>query len=131
MAESRLDKAALMIAHARIALDHDALESAVSRAYYAMYHAARVALAWEDPEAAGMERHGSVIGRFGIRIARHETMGLHFGRSLNRAYEYRRQADYDLGSTIDRSVAAKVFEDAVQLHEAVAALIRLPQESAR
>lgn len=86
--------------------------AAVHSAYYAMHLAARAVLLLLDGERAST-RHGVVIGRFG-QIAANAVAGrdvlMQAGRDLNRMYEQRVAADYD----IDELTSADVARDCVE-----------------
>jgi uncharacterized protein (UPF0332 family) len=81
--------------------------AAVHSAYYAMHLAARAVLLLLDGEQAPT-RHGSVIGRFG-QIATAATSArealMQAGRDLNRMYEERVSADYDVAELTSADVA--------------------------
>jgi uncharacterized protein (UPF0332 family) len=81
--------------------------AAVHSAYYAMHHAARAVLLRTDGEQAPT-KHGSVIGRFGFhaRNAQPESQALlQAGRDINRIYEQRIAADYDVEDATDAATA--------------------------
>jgi uncharacterized protein (UPF0332 family) len=88
-------KAVSACAAARLLYEHGYLDGAANRAYYAMFHAARVALASIDSTLAKLKRHGTVIGRFSKHIVRERGLDPELGRTLNRAFELRMAADYE------------------------------------
>ena len=81
--------------------------AAVHSSYYAMHVAARAVLLLLDSERAPT-RHGAVIGRFG-QIATDVAAGsdalMQAGRDLNRMYEARVAADYDIEELTSADVA--------------------------
>lgn len=79
-----------------LARDADDCEGAVNRAYFAMFHAARAALAARGV-GAGARTHGSVIAAFGIELIRSGAVARDLGRWLNAAQELRNLVDYDRG----------------------------------
>jgi uncharacterized protein (UPF0332 family) len=85
--------------------------AAVHSSYYAMHLAARAVLLWVDGESAPT-RHGAVIGRFGQiakdAVALRDPL-MQAGRDLNRMYQARVAADYD----IDELTSADVARDCV------------------
>jgi uncharacterized protein (UPF0332 family) len=88
--------------------------AAVHSAYYAMHHAARAVLLRQVPDNAP-SRHGAVIGRFGqiAKNARPESATLlQAGRDINRMYEERTEADYDVGEATDEATARHCLETA-------------------
>jgi uncharacterized protein (UPF0332 family) len=96
-ARALLAKARESLASARTDLEAGRLNGASSRAYYAMFHAARAAL-----EARGIAtssaRHGAVIRRFGLTFVKNGPLDAAHGRNLNKALEIRNEGDYDLGA---------------------------------
>jgi uncharacterized protein (UPF0332 family) len=64
---------------------------AVSRAYYAVFHAAQTALA-----AVGQarSRHAGVISAFGQYVARDDGLDGAHGRTLHELFDARNRADY-------------------------------------
>jgi uncharacterized protein (UPF0332 family) len=79
---------------------------AVNRAYYAMFDAARAALAEIDPQLLETKHHATLIRRFG----KHAVQDWGFDRALGRAFsqteDARIAADYEV-ELIDRSTARK------------------------
>jgi len=82
---------------------HDALEDAqvlllrsrcsgaVSRSYYAMYHAASAML---SREGLSVEKHAAVKAKFGELLVKPGLVDSKFGRYLNLALKLREDADY-------------------------------------
>lgn len=97
------DSAALMqkadraLASARLLLDAGDTDGACNRAYYAMFDAARAALAnAAEPETT--KTHGGLIAAFGLQLVKPGRLPKALGRMLNRAEEVRLLADYTGGS---------------------------------
>jgi len=91
---------------------------AVNRAYYAMFNAAKVALAAIDPKLAAVRTHASIIRRFGKHIV--EARG--FDRSLGRVFSQtevaRLTADYEEES-VDATTARSILDEAHRFLAAV------------
>jgi uncharacterized protein (UPF0332 family) len=66
---------------------------AISRAYYAMFDAARSALYESDPKLIDAKTHGTIIRRFGM-LTRTTDLASDLGRAFNVAENVRIQADY-------------------------------------
>jgi uncharacterized protein (UPF0332 family) len=96
-ADALMAKARESLASAKADLDAGRLNGASSRAYYAMFHAARAALEMRGITTGG-QRHGTVIGRFGRTFVKKGPLDPALGRALNKALELRREGDYDLAS---------------------------------
>jgi uncharacterized protein (UPF0332 family) len=96
-ATQRMQKADRALASARLLLDIGDLDGACNRAYYAMFDAARAALAGDaEPEAA--RTHNGLIAAFSLRLVKPGRLPRELGRMLNRAEEIRLLADYTGGS---------------------------------
>jgi uncharacterized protein (UPF0332 family) len=95
--------------------------SASSRAYYALFHAARAALEAHGIETNG-RRHGTIIRRFSLTCVKAGLLDPVHGRNLNKALEIRREGDYDLETPDQESVATAV-RNASAFVEAITALI--------
>ncbi len=80
---------------ARVALQLGDGDGAISRAYYAMFDAARAALEAIDPELAEAKSHTGIIGRFGQHVLIGRGLDRELGRMLNTAEDLRIAADYD------------------------------------
>jgi uncharacterized protein (UPF0332 family) len=79
---------------ARNSLDDGSADSAVNRAYYAMFNAARAFLDSQGVSIAAAS-HGAVLQLFGRHAIKTGKIEPEFGRQLNRAMEARSVADYD------------------------------------
>jgi uncharacterized protein (UPF0332 family) len=93
-------------AHTLLA-DGDA-DGAINRAYYAMFHAARAALAAVDRDLARAKSHTTIVRRFGKHLVKERGLDVAFGRSLARIGETRRAADYE-----EEAIALKEAKDVI------------------
>lgn len=114
-------KARESLESARADLEAGRLNGASSRAYYAMFHAARAALELRGIVSGG-QRHGTVIRRFGLEFVKNGPLDAAYGRNLNKALELRREGDYDVGAPEEEDVARTVREAAAFV-DAIAVLI--------
>jgi|DewCreStandDraft_4_1066084.scaffolds.fasta_scaffold207417_1 uncharacterized protein (UPF0332 family) len=83
---------------AQLLLEHGYRDSAASRAYYAMFHAAQALLL--DCGLA-YSSHSAVIAAFGREIARPGLMEARFHRYLIDAQDVRNAADYAIEPALD------------------------------
>ncbi len=106
---------ALRSAQGLIALN-DA-DGACNRAYYAMFDAARAALLAKlgRTEADFAKTHRGLINAFSEHLVKDGTLSKDLGRSLKRAEEMRRLADYD-GDSIELADAVTMVADCKQFH---------------
>jgi uncharacterized protein (UPF0332 family) len=104
-----MQKAARALASARLLLDAGDTDGACNRAYYAMFDAARAALASEtSPEAA--RTHDGLIAAFGLRLVKTGRLPRELGRMLNRAEEIRLLADYTDGAVEQQDVKGLLLQ---------------------
>ncbi len=113
-----LSKAARAADSARLLLDAGDKDGACSRAYYAMFDAARAALVTVGHLPENLKTHGSVIGQFGQHMVKTGLIARDIGKSLNDVQEIRQLADY-LPAEVPMEKAewavhqARIFIDAV------------------
>lgn len=81
-------KALRACASARALLDLNDGDGACSRAYYAMFDAARAVLLAINPQEAP-RTHSGLIAAFGLNLVRTGLVDRDFGRALKRAEEVR------------------------------------------
>ncbi|MFB6245544.1 MAG: HEPN domain-containing protein [Candidatus Nanohaloarchaea archaeon] len=105
--EDKLEFAEERLSTARLLLENDRLEDAVSRSYYAMFHAAKALLL---EKGSAPKTHNGVASELG-QLYRLE-LGKDMTREYSRIQEKREKADY--GELVDISVeeAEGVLESA-------------------
>jgi uncharacterized protein (UPF0332 family) len=88
-------------------------DGACNRAYYAMFEAARFALAMAgDVESSMSARtHRGMISAFGMSLVNAGMVSPHLGRMINRAHQVRVNADYSRGP-VEKKAAAELVNDA-------------------
>jgi uncharacterized protein (UPF0332 family) len=93
---SRLwNKAKRAARSARALLADGDADGAINRAYYAMFCAARVALAAVDRDLATARSHATIVRRFGKHLVKERGLDVAFGRLLAKIGDTRRAADYE------------------------------------
>ena len=80
---------------AHLALQSGDRISALSRAYYAMFDAARAALANVDPEFAAAKTHTTILRRFSNHVVKECGVDRKYSRMLRKAFEIRQITEYD------------------------------------
>lgn len=95
-----IGKAERALTAARILLGTEDTEGACSRAYYAMFDAARASLIASGHLHEGMniKTHAGVIAAFGRALVQTGQIDAAFGRAFNRLQDIRVRADYMAGS---------------------------------
>jgi uncharacterized protein (UPF0332 family) len=94
---------------ARLLFEADRYDGACSRAYYAMFNAARAILIAEGIEPGSIKTHKTVQRLFSLHFVGKGLFDEDDGRALRRAGESRNLADYD-DVNIGRTRALAVME---------------------
>ena len=89
-----MEKAKRALQSAELLLDAGDKDGACSRAYYAMFDAARAALCTVGCAPESLKTHTSVIGQFGLHLVKTGLVSRQVGKSLNDVQEIRQLADY-------------------------------------
>jgi uncharacterized protein (UPF0332 family) len=92
-------------------------DSAVGRAYYAMFHAAEALLLSKGLEYS---KHRALQSAYGREFAKTGLLPERFHRSLLDAFESRLSADFESGPGIDSETARKHLADAEEFVDAAA-----------
>lgn len=96
---------------------------AVSRAYYATFHAANAALNAVGRQA---KSHAGTQALFGEHVIRNGTLDRELGRTLNRLMQLRHDADYEIGKEVTMEQAEDGVARAAAFVSAVEALLGAP-----
>lgn len=117
-----MEKAHEAFEDAQVLLLRDRHSGAVSRSYYAMYHAACAML---SREGLSVEKHAAVKAKFGESFVKRGTVDSKFGRYLNLALKLREDADYvsEGGFKITAQIAKEQVERAGQFLEMAKAFL--------
>ena len=107
--EAHLRKAKKKLEAAKKLFQDGFYEDAVSRAYYAMYHAARACLALKG---SSPKTHAGVISEFGRLFVATGEVDIAFGKALSIAKEDREDSDYEVLTEISNEEAEKVLNEA-------------------
>jgi uncharacterized protein (UPF0332 family) len=86
-----LQMAEIKLSHARQILDIDLYDDAISRAYYAMFYAAKAALL---SEGLDLRKHSSVVAKFRELFVITGRIEADYLRYLGRAQSARERSDY-------------------------------------
>lgn len=121
-----LEKAARAVNSAKLLLDAGDRDGACSRAYYAMFDAARAALVTIGYAPEDLKTHASVIGQFGLHMVKTGLVAREIGKALNDVQEIRQLADY-LPAEVPTEKAEWAVEQAQIFVSAVNALPSVKQ----
>ena len=109
IARAHLEKAAERLRVAEKLFREGHYEDVVSRAYYAMYHAARAALSMVN---AFPKTHEGVVTEFGRRFVLTGIFLKELGKNLADAKAARETYEYSVTATIGRSEAEVILSNA-------------------
>ncbi len=113
--QRHFEQAAECVEDARILLENDRLVAAVTRLYYAMFHAATAALLARDIQRRS---HHALLAAFGQQFIKTGQLDQRFYRDLRAAFERRQQADYEAILEIDRPAVAHLLEASIDFVDA-------------
>lgn len=94
---------------------------AVSRAYYAVFHAAQAALLTVGEQA---DTHRGLVALFGLLLIKTGKIEARYGRFLANLKDDREQSDYEVFAQIDRAMARRAIREARSFVRRIARLIR-------
>ncbi len=109
LAERLLAKAEMKLEAARQLLANGFLEDSASRAYYAMFHAARAAL---TKIGVNPRTHEGTVSEFGRRLVLEGVFPRELGRALAEAKAARETYEYSATAEISREEAEALLKDA-------------------
>jgi len=101
-----LERADQSAKSARLLLEHGDTGGATSRAYYAMFDAARAALVATGHELP--KTHRGLISAFSLHLVKGGLISIEYSRDLNQAEQLRLIADY-IGDPIERPTASEMI----------------------
>jgi len=115
-----LEKAQHALRAAEVLLHAEDAESAIGRAYYAMFHTAQALLREQNLR---FRKHGSVHAAYGRHFAKTGLLDPKYHRWLLAAFNKRIKTDYDLEPAIDNEAARQTTEQAREFLEAARAYL--------
>ena len=98
---------------------------AVSRAYYAMFYAARALLSTHNLHPKG---HKGLILQFGLEFIKNGAIEEIYGRALSHAKERRETVDYNIDSAMTKEEAESIVMDARDFIERIQQAFSDPAE---
>jgi uncharacterized protein (UPF0332 family) len=107
--EGYIKKAEGKLAVAKKLFDTKDYEDSVSRAYYAVFHAAQGLLLTEGQKT---ETHKGVVTLFGLFFVKTGKFNKNFGKYLSNLKDDRESGDYELFSFLDQETAKTALEEA-------------------
>jgi len=109
LSQRELTRAKKALLAAKTLFENQLYEDCVSRAYYAVLHAAKAALAVKGVES---QSHHAVRRMFGLHLVKTGDIEKDFARILTAEQEDREIGDYDIHIEIEQDTALKRVLDA-------------------
>lgn len=119
--EAHMEKAAKRLRVGEKLLQEGEYEDSISRAYYAMYHAAKAALAIMN---VFPKTHEGLVSAFGKRFVLTGTFPKELGRTLADAKAARETYEYSITAIVEKAEAESVLEDAQKFVAAINRFIK-------
>lgn len=107
--QGSMDKAKQKLEASRLLLNKEAFDDAVSRAYYAAFHAAHAMLMSEGLTA---DTHRGLLNLFGLHFVRAKKVSKEMGRYLSNLKDDREVGDYEAFSSLDSEATARAVKEA-------------------
>jgi uncharacterized protein (UPF0332 family) len=111
-----LEKAESKLKTARIDFDNGQYDDAISRAYYAVFHAISAGLLSRQ---LVFSSHSQVVGAFNKEFVKAGIVLKEFTAIIQRLFADRQTGDYDIIDVIDKETAAEGIRNAVTILSAV------------
>ena len=122
-AQKELARAKKALLAAKMLKEYQLYEDCVSRAYYAVLHAAKAALAMESIEP---ESHHAVRQMFGLHLVKTGKIERNFAKILTAEQEDREIGDYNIHIEIEHDRALKRVDDAEEFIERIEKYLQTP-----
>ena len=116
LAGYRLEKAKNDLSDAQKSFSEGMFETAANRAYYAIFHALRSVTALDHFDSG---KHSGIIAYFNRNYVKTGVFDREISKLIDSSYRLREKADYDDFFLVARDDAAKQFEKARQVIDAV------------
>jgi uncharacterized protein (UPF0332 family) len=110
-----LDKAIDTIEGAELLLDHEKVDMAAGRAYYALFYIAEALL---NEKGLQFSKHGDVIGAYGKQFSKTKLLDQKFHRWLIKGFDTRLIGDYHVDTKIEMDAVADMINQAREFLEA-------------
>lgn len=119
--KKKLEKSKRKLESAKIMLENQLYEDAISRAYYAMFHAAKALLLTKNIEPL---THKGVISMLGLHFVNTGILNDSYGKMLAYGKEFRENGDYEDYYEGTNEDAELIFEDAIKFVKKIEEIIQ-------
>ena len=120
LAQYRIDSAMERLEASRVLIHSGLYQDAVSRAYYAVFQAARAVLATKSLDA---KKHSGVISLFNRNFIKTGKLPRDFGKILKKAKDLRQASDYNDFYLVSKEEAKDAVESAERFIEGIKAFL--------
>lgn len=121
--EASLLRAEKALRSAKLLLKYGELEDATSRAYYAMFHAAKAILFRKGLQA---KTHKGTVSLFGEHIVKKGILSEEYADALRKAFDLRQKSDYELYAELDEEVVKETIKNAEKFIEKIKESLKSP-----
>ncbi len=118
----RLSIAKEKLESAQLLLDNQRYANSVSKAYYAMYHAARAVLFIKNVDP---HKHSGVVKMFGLHYVQPAIVEKKYSKALSYIKELRERCDYESNPEVDADECEKVLQDAKEFVKRTGEIVKL------
>jgi len=108
-AKASLERAEKALKSAKLLQENGEHEDAASRAYYAMFHAARAILFNKGISA---KTHRGTISIFGEKIVKQRILSEEYADMLRKAFDLRQKSDYELYTELNAEIVKEAIKNA-------------------
>ncbi|MBU0573885.1 MAG: HEPN domain-containing protein [Candidatus Margulisiibacteriota bacterium] len=122
MIKAQIEKAEEKLGAAKVLSGKEYFDDAVSRAYYAAFHAASAVLLSED---ITVESHSALKTMFGLHFVNKGKLDKRFGRFLNELKDSRESGDYDVYTGFEKNDAEKAINESQEFVEGMKDYLKL------
>lgn len=119
----RLENSKSMLESAEILFKSNKYKDSISRAYYAMFSAARALLSTERLDSA---KHSGVISLFNQHFVKPGTVNKNLGKYLNEARSLREKSDYADFVVVSREEARAQIDAAQEFIREIERVLAIP-----
>ena len=120
-AKASLERAEKALKSAKLLQENGELEDAASRAYYAMFHAARAILFSKGISA---KTHRGTISLFSEKIVKQNILSEEYADTLRKAFDIRQKSDYELYAQPNVEVTKEIIKNAEKFINKIKELIK-------
>ena len=121
LSQARLEHAVECLSAARNLLETENYKSAANRSYYAVFHAMRAVLVFDEID---MKRHSGVISEFRRRYIKTEIFETRMSEIISVLFDVRTDSDYDDFFVISKADTAVQIENAEYFVSSVRAYLK-------